>query len=79
METTQTTFTLSDDLLEQVDALSKSESRSDFVERALWKYVAYLNPSARVARNLHERKLLDEHADSLNAESSQVSELLATL
>ena len=66
---TKTSITLSTDILEVVDRQSGTKSRSDFIETALWAYVAEL---ARRERDSRDLVILNRNADRLNEEAADV-------
>jgi metal-responsive CopG/Arc/MetJ family transcriptional regulator len=65
----KTSITLSVDLLKAVDKLAGQRSRSAFIEDVLR---AYLGQQSRSSRDARELRLLNQAADRLNAEASDV-------
>jgi metal-responsive CopG/Arc/MetJ family transcriptional regulator len=66
---TKTSITLSEDVLTVVDRRSTGKSRSEFIETALWAYIAQLAHNERDARDLD---ILNRNADRLNQEAADV-------
>ena len=60
-------MSLSEDLLQAVDALAGKASRSAWIERSVR---ASVQRALRQQRDADEVRLLNEHADSLNRESA---------
>lgn len=69
----KTSITLSEELLEAVDKRTKQhkKTRSDFIERAVWAFIAQLIRNEQNARDL---EILNRRADFLNQEASDVLE-----
>ncbi len=67
----KTSITLSEDLLDQLDDLPGTASRSAQIERIL---SAYLHRRALDLEQARDRALLDRDADLLNAEAADVLE-----
>ncbi len=65
----KTSITLSQDLLNLVDMQVRGRSRSEFVEMALWAYIAHL---AREERDAKDLEILNRNADRLNQEALDV-------
>lgn len=66
----KTSITLSEDVLQQLDAIAESkESRSQVIERLLRQS---LSEQARRERDLRDVELIDTHADELNEEAEDV-------
>jgi predicted transcriptional regulator len=70
----KTSITLSEDVLEQLDDVAGSESRSALIERILR---AFLQRRALDAVQARDRALLDREADVFNAEALDVLEYQA--
>ena len=70
----KTSITLSEDVLEQLDGLAGSESRSALIERILR---AFLRRRALDDVQARDRALLDRDADVFNAEALDVLEYQA--
>jgi len=66
---TKTSITLSQDILAVIDQRMTSESRSEFIETALWSYIAQL---ARNEQNTRDLDILNRNADRLNQEAADV-------
>jgi metal-responsive CopG/Arc/MetJ family transcriptional regulator len=66
---TKTSITLSEDVLTLVDQRAGGGSRSEFIETALWTYIAQLTRDEQNARDLD---ILNRHADRLNQEAADV-------
>ena len=71
----KTSITLSEDVLEQLDGLEGSESRSALIERILR---AFLRRRALDEVQARDRALLDRDADVFNAEALDVLEFQST-
>lgn len=69
----KTSITLSEEVLEAVDKRAKQhkKTRSDFIERAVWAFIAQLIRNEQNARDL---EILNRRADFLNQEASDVLE-----
>ena len=67
----KTSITLSQDLLQLVDKRAKlyKKSRSDFIETALWEFLARLIRDEQNARDL---EIINRRADYLNSEAADV-------
>ncbi|HYL12133.1 MAG TPA: ribbon-helix-helix domain-containing protein [Terriglobales bacterium] len=65
----KTSITLSDDLLADIDRLAGSRSRSAFIERVLRRY---LKQRARAAMDAKELEKINEAAESLNNEVTDI-------
>ncbi|MDR1452940.1 MAG: ribbon-helix-helix domain-containing protein [Candidatus Margulisbacteria bacterium] len=63
----KTSISLSSDLLEQMDKLDFIDNRSDFIERALWRYLELLR---REERNRKDLKDINKSAAQLNKEAA---------
>ena len=57
-------ITLSEDVLREVDALAKSSSRSEVIERALREFLV---GRARAIRDARDTEIYNRHADDYNA------------
>ena len=67
---TKTSITLSQDLLQAMDAmLTGSGNRSRFIEAAVRAYIKQLK---KEAQNKQELQILNQNADSLNREAEDV-------
>lgn len=66
----RTTVTLSEDLLQDVNEMSKEyQSRSHFIETVLRTYVAQYKREERDARDM---AIINENADRMNAEMADL-------
>ncbi len=66
----KTSITLSEDLLVTIDQFSHSfKNRSDFIETAVRNFIAQL---IRAEQNARDLKIINQHADELNAEAEDV-------
>jgi metal-responsive CopG/Arc/MetJ family transcriptional regulator len=61
--------TLSEDLLQAVDELARSSSRSEVIERALRDFFA---ARARAARDERDLEIMNAHADAYNVETADL-------
>lgn len=62
----KTSVTISQELLEVMDDfLDADGNRSQFLEKAAWHYIAQLR---RAQRNARDIEIIEQRADSLNAE-----------
>lgn len=64
----KTSITLTERLLKEMDRRAV-ENRSDFIEKALWAYIAGVEKAEASARDV---RIINEKADSLNAEAADV-------
>jgi metal-responsive CopG/Arc/MetJ family transcriptional regulator len=62
-------ITLSEDLLQAVDELAKSSSRSEVIERALRDFLA---ARARAQRDARDIEIMNQHADAYNLETADL-------
>lgn len=66
----KTSITLSEDLLETVDELAVNyKNRSEFIETIIRKAIAQM---IRDEQNARDQKIINEHAERLNAEAKDV-------
>ena len=65
----KTSVTLSQDLLDAVDELARSSSRSEVIERAVRDYLAARTREARDARDV---EIMNRLADTYNAETADL-------
>lgn len=65
----KTSVTLSADLLQAVDELATSSSRSEVIERALRDFFAARQRAVRDARDV---EIMNRHADSYNRETADL-------
>jgi metal-responsive CopG/Arc/MetJ family transcriptional regulator len=71
----RTSITLSEELLKAIDkcAAQRRETRSTFIETALW---VSIKPPARSKQNARDLEIINRQADFLNQEASEVLEYL---
>jgi metal-responsive CopG/Arc/MetJ family transcriptional regulator len=62
-------ITLSDDVLQAVDELAKSSSRSEVIEQALRDFLA---ARARMQRDARDLEVMNQHADAYNLETADL-------
>lgn len=62
----KTSLTLSSDLLEELGKIAPESGRSEFIEKALWRYLEFTN---REIRNRRDLELLNSSGPSLNEEA----------
>lgn len=73
----KTSITLSEELLKVVDKRARQfKNRSDFIERAVWAFVAQLARQEQEARDL---EIINREADRLNREAADVLDYQAAL
>jgi metal-responsive CopG/Arc/MetJ family transcriptional regulator len=65
----KTSVTLSADLLEAVDELAKSSSRSEVIEHAVRDFLAARQRALRDARDI---EIMNRHADAYNVETADL-------
>jgi metal-responsive CopG/Arc/MetJ family transcriptional regulator len=65
----KTSITLSQELLQAVDELAKSSSRSDVIEHALRDFLA---ARARDLRDARDVEIMNKHADAYNHETADL-------
>jgi metal-responsive CopG/Arc/MetJ family transcriptional regulator len=65
----KTSVTLSADLLQAVDELATSSSRSEVIERAVREFVAARQRALRDARDV---EIMNKHADAYNLETADL-------
>lgn len=66
---TKTSITLSQDVLAIVDQRANANNRSEFIETALWSYIAQV---ARDEQNARDLEIINRNADRLNQEAAEV-------
>jgi metal-responsive CopG/Arc/MetJ family transcriptional regulator len=66
---TKTSVTLSNEILVQLNNITSVETRSDFVEKALWRYIELLQ---REKRNQNDLDIINKVSSSLNKEAEDV-------
>lgn len=62
-------ITLSEDVLQAVDDLAMSSSRSEVIEHALREFLA---ARARLARDARDVEIMNKHADAYNLETADL-------
>lgn len=62
-------ITLSDDVLQAIDDLAKSSSRSEVIEQALREFLA---ARARMQRDARDLDVMNRHAEAYNRETSDL-------
>lgn len=62
-------ITLSEDVLQAVDDLAMSSSRSEVIERALRDFLA---ARARMVRDARDVAIMNKHADAYNLETADL-------
>jgi metal-responsive CopG/Arc/MetJ family transcriptional regulator len=74
----KTSITISDKLLEAVDARARQQNRtrSDFIEVAVWAFIAQL---IRDEQNARDFEIINRRSDFLNQEAIDVLEYQAPL
>lgn len=74
----KTSITISDKLLEAVDARARQQkrTRSDFIEVAVWAFIAQL---IRDEQNARDFEIINRRSDFLNQEAIDVLEYQAPL
>jgi len=73
----KTSITLSEALLQAVDQQTGvMKNRSEFIETALWTYIAQLR---RMEQNAHDLEVINARAEILNREANDVLEYQAIL
>lgn len=73
----KTSITLSKDVLKTVDKLSRSyKNRSEFIEMALRAYIAQV---VRNEQNAKDLEIINQRADTLNSEATDVLAYQASL
>ncbi len=65
----KTSVTLSSEILKSIQQFTKKGQRSEFVEKALWKYLDFVK---REKRNQKDTKIYEKQADSLNQEAEEI-------
>ena len=62
----KTSITISTELLSELDRVTPEGTRSDFIEKAIWRYLELLS---RDARNKMDLNILNTEAENLNTEA----------
>jgi hypothetical protein len=65
----KTSISLSSELISTLSSYTSEGNRSDFIEKAIWRYLELLK---RDIRNKNDLELLDTNASSLNNEATDV-------
>ncbi|MDR0635533.1 MAG: ribbon-helix-helix domain-containing protein [Treponema sp.] len=66
---TKTSVSLSNEILVQIDNMNSDGNRSDFIEKALWRYIELLQ---RDKRNQNDLNIINKAAQYLNKEAEDV-------
>jgi metal-responsive CopG/Arc/MetJ family transcriptional regulator len=66
---TKTSVTLSNEILVQLNEITSVRNRSNFVEKALWRYIELLQ---REKRNQDDLNIINKASPSLNKEAEDV-------
>jgi hypothetical protein len=66
---TKTSITLSNEILTRLNTITSAGKRSDFIERALWRYIELLQ---REKRNQADLNIINKISLSLNKEAEDV-------
>jgi metal-responsive CopG/Arc/MetJ family transcriptional regulator len=62
-------ITVSDEILQEIDELAKSSSRSEVIEQALREFLAARQRALRDARDV---EIVNRHADAYNLETADL-------
>ena len=65
----KTSITLSDDLLEAINQRTGHKNRSEFIETALWSFIAQIFRNEQTAKDI---QIINKRADYLNKEAEDV-------
>jgi metal-responsive CopG/Arc/MetJ family transcriptional regulator len=65
----KTSITISSELLIELDKATSDGSRSEFIEKAIWRYLELLNRDSRDKKDL---QILNTEAPNLNDEALDV-------
>jgi metal-responsive CopG/Arc/MetJ family transcriptional regulator len=65
----KTSITLSEDLLGAIDQHAGNKNRSEFIEAALWSFIAQM---IRDEQNARDIQIINKRADYLNQEAADV-------
>jgi metal-responsive CopG/Arc/MetJ family transcriptional regulator len=65
----KTSITLSEDLLEAINQRSEHKNRSEFIETALWAFIAQILRNEQTARDV---QIINKRAGYLNKEAEDV-------
>jgi metal-responsive CopG/Arc/MetJ family transcriptional regulator len=63
---TKTSVSLSNEILVQMDNINSDGNRSDFIEKALWRYIELLR---REKRNQNDLNIINKASQYLNKEA----------
>jgi metal-responsive CopG/Arc/MetJ family transcriptional regulator len=66
---TKTSITLSNEILAQLNNITSVGNRSDFIEKALWRYIELLH---REKRNQDDLDIINKSSSHLNREAEDV-------
>jgi metal-responsive CopG/Arc/MetJ family transcriptional regulator len=65
----KTSVTLSHEILAQLNNITSAGNRSDFIEKALWRYIELLH---REKRNQEDLNIINKASSCLNKEAEDV-------
>jgi metal-responsive CopG/Arc/MetJ family transcriptional regulator len=65
----KTSITLSNEIMTQLDTMISDGNRSDFIEKALWKYIEL---EQREKRNQNDLDIINNKSSRLNEEAKDV-------
>lgn len=65
----KTSITLTEGLLEAIDERTGHKNRSEFIETALWEFIAQIIRNEQNARDI---QIINQRADYLNQEAEDV-------
>lgn len=65
----KTSVTLSSEILKNIQQFTNKGQRSEFIEKALWKYLDFVK---REKRNQKDVKIYEKQANSLNQEAEEI-------
>ena len=65
----KTSITLSEDLLGAIDQRTGNKNRSEFIEKALWSFIAQV---IRDEQNARDIQIINKQTDFLNQEAADV-------
>ena len=73
---TKTSISLSQEILARIRTLTSEGNRSDFIEKALWRYIEILHREERANRDI---EIINNTANRLNKEAADVLSYQAEL
>ena len=65
----KTSISLSAEVVAELNHFTSEGNRSDFIEKALWRYLELMQ---REVRNRHDLDILNKEADRLNIEAQDI-------